>query len=108
MKKVFICSPYRGNIAENTHNAEQYCKMAIKAGYLPVAPHLYFTRFFNEGAEDERNAGIEMGIELLKICDEMCIYGKPTEGMCREIAEWCGRIAPKYFNEVDNGKQTGF
>ena len=97
MKRVFICSPYRGNIVENTHNAEHYCKMAIKAGFLPIAPHLYFTRFFNEDSEEERDIGIAMGIELMHLCDEMWVFGKATEGMKREIKAWKGRLAIKYI-----------
>ena len=88
MKKVFVCSPYRGNIPDNTRRAALYCKLAVKAGLLPIAPHLYFTRFFNEADEDERNLGIAMGIELMQLCDEMWVFGKPTEGMKREIRAW--------------------
>ena len=88
MKKVFICSAFRGDIPGNTRRAEQYCKLAIRAGYLPIAPHLYFTRFFNEASEEERDIGIGMGIELLHLCDEMWVFGKATDGMKREIRAW--------------------
>lgn len=49
MIKVYICSPYRADTPEgiqaNERKAKQYCKIACKAGYIPIAPHLYFTRF---------------------------------------------------------------
>jgi hypothetical protein len=106
MKKCFICSPFRGDIPGNTRRAEQYCKLAIRAGYLPIAPHLYFTRFFNEDNLHERNMGIEMGIELLRLCDEMWVFGaEPTEGMRCEIMAWLGskgdaqRTPIKYMKE---------
>jgi hypothetical protein len=85
MKKVFICSPYRGDIAGNVERAMGYCNRAIRAGCIPIAPHLYFTQFFDESDETERSLGITMGIDLMQHCCEMWVFGKPTEGMKKEI-----------------------
>ena len=58
MIKVYICSPYRADTPEgiqaNERKAKQYCKIACKAGYIPIAPHLYFTRFLKDSRPDER------------------------------------------------------
>ncbi len=81
MKLVFICSPYRGDIEANARKAEEYCKFAIKEGHVPIAPHLYFPRFF-----DDDDLGISMGLELLSKCSEIRVYGdRVSEGMEIEI-----------------------
>lgn len=85
MKKIFICSPYRGNIENNISKAKQYCKKAIEEGYIPIAPHLYFPLFLDDKKENERCIGIDLGIELLKECFEIWVFGNPTEGMKKEI-----------------------
>lgn len=87
-KLVYICSPLRGNIRKNQASARKYCKQAIKEGVIPIAPHIYLTQFLNDKKEDERNLGIKYGIELLKLCDELWVYGKPSSGMQKEIDWW--------------------
>lgn len=71
MKKVFICSPYRGDVKGNTEKAREYCRTAYDKGCIPVAPHLLFPQFLNESNEQERASGIAMGLELLLDCDEV-------------------------------------
>lgn len=85
MRKVYICSPYRGNIERNVDDARRYCRMAVDDGFIPVAPHIYFTQFLDDSIENERKAGIEAGIQLMLECDEMWVFGEPTEGMRKEI-----------------------
>lgn len=85
-KKVFICSPFRGDMEGNARKAAGYCRTAWEEGVLPVAPHLLFPQFLNEGIEAERQAGLAMGLELLLCCDEVWVFGEATEGMAAEIA----------------------
>ena len=85
-KKVFICSPFRGDMEGNARKAAVYCRMACEQGYLPIAPHLLFPQFLNEGIEAERQLGISMGLELLLCCDEIGVFEEATEGMQAEIA----------------------
>lgn len=85
--KVFICSPYRGNISQNISNARRYANEAVSEWLLPIVPHLYFPQFLNDNNPQERDMGIKMGIELLKDCEEVRVYWKPTEGMTIEINE---------------------
>jgi len=88
MKKIFICSPLRGDIKENIERAKRYSKEVVLAGHIPITPHIYFTQFLNDNNPKERGIGMEMGLKLLNICDEMWIYGKPTEGMLQEIKQF--------------------
>ena len=86
MKTAFICSPYRGDVKANTAKALGYCQQALAQGYMPYAPHLYFTRFLGEDDPVQRNAGINAGVEWLARCDEVWVFGEPTEGMRIEMA----------------------
>lgn len=85
-KKVFICSPFRGDMEGNARKAAVYCRMACEKGCLSIAPHLLFPQFLNEGIEAERQLGISMGMELLLDCEEVWVFGEATEGMQAEIA----------------------
>lgn len=89
-KLVYVCSPLKGNIEENINKAKGYCKEVIEKGFIPIAPHIYFTQFLNDLKEEERKMGIECGMELLKLCDELWVYGDYTksEGMTAEINWW--------------------
>lgn len=87
MKKIFICSPYRGDIKNNVEVTKYWCKQVIDDGNIPVAPHLYFPQFLNDDDSSERQLGLELSIHLLKTCDELWICSADvTEGMSHEIA----------------------
>lgn len=75
---IFVCSPYR---------ASRYCRLVMKQGGIPFAPHLLFTQFLDEDKAAERRQGLRMGMEMLKLCDELWAFGEPTEGMEMEIAQ---------------------
>ena len=52
-----------------------------------MAPHLFFPEFLSEDKQEEREAGIQFGLEWLSGCDELWVIGnRITEGMKREIA----------------------
>jgi hypothetical protein len=85
---AYVCSPFRGNIEENTRRAREYCRKAYEAGYLPLAPHLFFPQFLSERNPAERQAGIEMGLALLAQCRLLVVCGDTvTSGMEQEIGE---------------------
>ena len=89
MKKVFVCSPYRGDIDKNTKAAREYCKIEIMQGNAPFASHLMFPQFLEEDNPADREKGIRAGLEIMRACDELHVYGeKITEGRSREIASW--------------------
>ena len=45
MKKVFICSPYRGDVERNVALAKAHARFAARCGYCPVVPHLMYPQF---------------------------------------------------------------
>ena len=89
MKKIFISSPFRGDVERNRKTAAGYCRIAYEVGHLPIAPHLLFPQFLDEDNLKERTDGISMGLDLLRDCDELWMFGKATEGMEQESgSQW--------------------
>ncbi len=86
MKKIFVCSAYRGDTETNTENAIKYCQDIIELGHLPIAPHLYITRLLDDEIPSKRERGLYLSLELLSICDEIWYYGEVTDGMEKELA----------------------
>lgn len=86
---IYICSPLRGDIEKNIQKAQGYCREAVELwpDVIPIAPHVYCTQFLDDTIPQEREAGMELGIALLDMCDELWVYGinNPSEGMKREI-----------------------
>lgn len=86
MQKVFICSPYRGDIEHNIEVARYAGHIAAVTGYVPVIPHLLYPQFLDDNIPDERILGIQLGAELLKASDMMWLIGsKVTKGMKYEL-----------------------
>ena len=84
---VYVCSPLRGDIERNITRAVRYSRFVYTKGAMPLAPHTIFTQFLDDNIEEERNAGRQMGIELLMKCDELWAFGKKaSEGMALEMA----------------------
>ncbi len=87
---VYICSPCRGEMEKNIIKAQGYCREAAELwpDVLPIAPHVYCTQFLDDTNPQDRAVGMDMGLALLDMCDEIWVYGiqNPSEGMKREIA----------------------
>ena len=93
MKLVYICSPLRGDGAfgtsteQNIKRAHEYCAYAADCDVIPLAPHTIFTNYLDDKNPEQRRQGLNMGLKLLKRCDEMWIMGGVlSEGMKGEIA----------------------
>ena len=87
MKRVYICSPLAGDVAGNIERAKEYCREVAESGALPLAAHVYFTQFLDDSVTAERETGMQMGLELLELCEEVWVYGDTvSSGMAREIA----------------------
>lgn len=83
---VYICSPLSGNIAANQRSARRYCRFAVDGGYIPLAPHLYFPQFMDDGSGAERDLALFMDIVLLSKCDQLWVFGdRVSKGMSIEI-----------------------
>jgi len=83
---VYVCSPLKGKVQENIQNAIIYSRKVYNSGHIPITPHAYLTLFLDGNIPAEREAGMEMGMELLKVCSRIWVFGKYiSDGMKREI-----------------------
>ena len=89
MKKiVYICSPFSGFVEGNVTMAKEYCAIAVTEGVVPYAPHLLFPQFLKDDVPEDRMLALEMGLEMLRVVDELWVCGDViTEGMRGEIEE---------------------
>ena len=96
-KKIFVCSPYRPlaeteesrkvELESNIHRAKTACRILTTLGFMPLAPHLYFTTFLEDEVKRERENGIRLGLQWLEEADEVWVFGDAiSEGMAVEIA----------------------
>ena len=85
--------------------ARKYARFAYEKGCLPVVPHLYFPQFLKESDVQERMAGIQFGLSLLKECREVWVFGEVmSEDMCIEIAEADHAGIPIRYFTKQNGE----
>ena len=71
--------------------ANEYAREEAMKGNCAIAPHCVFTQFLNDDNEVERRIGLILGLQMLKRCKEMWVFGDIiSEGMANEI-----RIAEK-------------
>ena len=83
---AYICSPFSGDIAANQEKARRYCRFAVDSGYIPLAPHLYFPQFMDDGDGAERDLALFMDLVLLSKCAELWVFGDHiSKGMSIEI-----------------------
>ena len=84
---VYICSPFRGNVDRNVDYAKRLVKWALKNGFTPIAPHLYIPQVLDDDVPEEREKGLNAGLDILTHCSTL-IYGDRygiTAGMREEI-----------------------
>jgi hypothetical protein len=89
MKKlIYVASPLKGDYEGNMEKAREHCRYVMSKGHIPFAPHLLFTQFLNDEVPEERQAGMQMGLDMLERCDELWVFGETlSDGMMVEILE---------------------
>ena len=88
MKMVYICSPLRGDIEANIKRATHYCEYAAGCGVIPIAPHVAWNGIFDDTIPEKREMALQLGLELLRRCDEVWVMGDEiSQGMRGEIEE---------------------
>lgn len=99
--RVYICSPFAGDIEANVEAARRYSRFAVDEGYIPIAPHLLFPQFLNDEDPKERELGLFIGNALMSKCSEVWVFGsRISAGMEAEInrAKW-KNYRLRYFSE---------
>lgn len=70
----------------NIDRAKTACRILSTLGFLPLAPHLYFTQFLKDEEKKERETGMKLGLHWLEEADELWVFGDTvSEGMTAEI-----------------------
>lgn len=98
---VYICSPYAGNTEYNGSRAQGYCRFAVSRGFIPLAPHLHYPQFLDDGDREQRELGLLFALALLCKCEEVWVFGsRISGGMAREIGKAKQKYIPvRYFTE---------
>ena len=87
-KKVYVASPFAGDVPTNVKNARKYCRFTAKKKKIPIASHLLYPQFLRDDIPVERELGTLFGLALLALCDELWVFGKKASpGMVAEIEE---------------------
>ena len=97
--KAFICSQFSptptSTREENVERARKFCRLAFGLGFNPFAPHLFSPQFLDDTKQEERQAGIDMGIQILKECQKVLVY----------VLD--GFISPEMKIEIDEARFQG-
>ena len=99
-KMVYVASRYAGDIPANTKAAVRCCRQVIAEGCVPVASHLLYPQMLDDDDPRERELGLSFGLALLRLCDEVWVYGEPSPGMKQEITEASRLGKPIQYREV--------
>ena len=85
MKRIFVASPYAGDVEANVALARRLCMEVVQAGHAPFAPHLLYPQFLDDGQRLEREVGLRAGLTFLASCDEVWCWSRVTSGLSVEI-----------------------
>ncbi len=82
---IYIASPLSGDVQRNLDFARRACRYAIAQGATPFAPHLLYPQMLDDNDPAERQLGIDMGNQMLKLCQELWLCGDQiSAGMADE------------------------
>ncbi len=94
-KRIYICSPYADDPEANRMRARSHALEVLKQGNHPVVPHYCFE--YLSGYEIERPIVLYLCCREIETCDEVWVYGEPSDGMAFEIAYARGVGKPVTF-----------
>jgi len=100
MKKIYICSPVRGDsndprlLKDNLARAALYSRYVYSQGNFPICSQVYLENAtgLNESLNSaDRPKLLELGLEMLLMSDELWVFGRregeESSGMKGEIAK---------------------
>ena len=85
--KVYVASKYAGDVDKNTQATINYCRQVVEKGCMPIASHLLYPQILDDNNPAERELGLLFGRLLLRMCDEVWVFGDISQGMEAEIIE---------------------
>jgi len=98
---VYVCSPFAGDTKRNTENARKYCAFTVEQNAIPLAPHLMYPQFMDDGDPKQRKLALLFGLIWLHMMDEVWVFGERiSPGMKQEISKARAIGMPiKFFTE---------
>ena len=75
MKLIFVASPYAGNVKDNLKYAQGACRFVKDSGHAFFAPHLLYPKVLRNRDQGDRQAGLDMALDMLRRCDELWAFG---------------------------------
>lgn len=94
--------PLGGNITANIENAKRYSQYVFKCGMAPVIPHFY-ALVLNDDNPEERKLGMQAGISLLWVCDEVWGFRQSNYRWYEKGNPFCRKA--EYQSQVYIGKR---
>lgn len=73
-KLTIIESPFAGNVKFNKEYAKLCVKDSINRDETPFASHLFYTQVLNDGIESERDLGLKLGFNIMKLAARVAVY----------------------------------
>jgi hypothetical protein len=76
MRRVFLETPYAGDVATNLAYARACAADCIRRGEAPFGSHLLYTQegILDDNVPEERARGIEAGQAFLEVCAASVVY----------------------------------
>lgn len=89
VKRVYVAHPISGDVFGNTEKVREICMGLVdeiidNTQILPIAPYLGLLEYLDEDNEIHRFIGMEHGLDVLSMCDELWVYGF-SKGVHQEI-----------------------
>ena len=108
---VYVCSWYgtRGDRVTNLERAREYCRSIIDEGAVPICPHLFYGQVLKDEEPAQREAGLKMGLELLKKCNELRVFTTLSDGMKAEVSaadQWGIPVTVGDLSHLPAGEQA--
>ncbi len=67
MKRIYVASPYAGDVEQNATFAKQACRHVMNEGHAFFAPHLLYPSILDDSQPHQRQAGLTMGLAMLAV-----------------------------------------
>ena len=103
MKRVYLCSPLRGDVTANLVRVREVARQVALAGDCPIVPH-ELVHVLDDGDQQEREIALRCGLALLEVCDEVLAVCEVTAGMSREISAASELGIPVRFQSKETEK----
>lgn len=71
--RVYICSPYSGDVEANVKLAREFSAYALGFGVMPIAPHLLFPQFMNDNVPSEREMAMDFNRQIFDGCEQLWV-----------------------------------